>query len=666
MDGGSDDELIDLTNGEYNAGVSDLVVYDTEVDTHEGNRNINIRKRKVPEKEGSRRKMVDRKVKGQNVGELHKDADMGVVKKDTRKGKKYFIVAEDQGVDQGVMKKATRKRRLNSVHKQKLVIHNEKGKKKVVTKANCKRNNGKKNVGARTKHDVDRIHVRVSLWSLHRLIPNLSQKQREDVIDMGFGAVLGFKIKDVPTRLSYWLLDNFDEDACVLNVNGKAIGITRETVKDVLGLPMGSVYVEARDEADFRHPLVVEWKRQFGKKHRYYHGPVEQEMIRQQAAGGWLFKLNFLVLYFTSIGESNKNATVNLKFLQCIADEHDIPNFDWCSYIVECLVRTKKSWVRNYHYTGPVIVLLILYAYSIRPTTEYEEAELPLVNNWTVEMLNQLEQERFSPTNVELEVELTEAGKEPLYLPSLSSTDDVSSILLSLRRSQYSQSKKKHEEIKISSIDPPMPSKSVTKSNGKRMRSILVRGDKMGQEVREAVPGNVSSFQSGNICVQGYKVKDINAPILEIILKKHGDIAAKCVFTDSMRTSLLEVVCEIVRLIETNDATNIISKMEEIQNQVTVAEASKIDVSWLRVHLETILKRNEAQEKKTSLMEMTTNTMLVKRAARTDLKEIYDKLVAAQIQFKEAKKCVKVLDLVEKKLNSDALEFKTEKYLLDV
>ncbi|GJR12860.1 phospholipase-like protein [Tanacetum coccineum] len=225
------------------------------------------------------------------------------------------------------------------------------------------------------------------------------------------------------------------------------------------------------------------------------------------------------------------------------------------------------------------------------------------------------------------------------------------------------ESKKKHEDTKLSSIDPLMPSRSVTKSNGKRMRSVLVRGGKMGQQVREAVPEKVSSFQSGNICVEGYKVKDINAPILETILKKHGDIAAKCVFTDSMRTSLLEVVCEIVRLIETND---IISKMEEINNQLTVAEASKIDVSWLRVHLETILQRNEAQVKKTSLMEMTTNTMLVKRAARTDLKERYDKLVAAQIRFKEAKRCVKVLDLVEKKLNSDALKFKTEKYLLDV
>ncbi|GJZ28067.1 putative reverse transcriptase domain-containing protein, partial [Tanacetum coccineum] len=59
----------------------------------------------------------------------------------------------------------------------------------------------------------------------------------------------------------------------------------------------------------------------------------------------------------------------------------------------------------------------------------------------------------------------------------------------------------------------------------------------------EAVPIKVSSPESG------YNVKSINAPILEAIFKKHGDIAAKCVFLDAMRTYLLEAVCEIVRRI---------------------------------------------------------------------------------------------------------------------
>jgi hypothetical protein len=72
-----------------------------------------------------------------------------------------------------------------------------------------------------------------------------------------------------------------------------------------------------------------------------------------------MFKLNFLVLYFTSIGEANKNATVNVRFFNCIQDANDIPGFDWCSYVLECLVRTKKSWIRTRHYCGPVIILLV-------------------------------------------------------------------------------------------------------------------------------------------------------------------------------------------------------------------------------------------------------------------------------------------------------------------
>ncbi|KAD6118768.1 hypothetical protein E3N88_10039 [Mikania micrantha] len=57
-----------------------------------------------------------------------------------------------------------------------------------------------------------------------------------------------------------------------------------------------------------------------------------------------------------------------------------------------------------------------------------------------------------------------------------------------------------------------------------------------------------SSPHSGMICVRGYKVKESNAPILEAIFKKHGDIAAECVFkTNSVRSSILEVVCEVVK-----------------------------------------------------------------------------------------------------------------------
>ncbi|GJX70718.1 phospholipase-like protein [Tanacetum coccineum] len=91
---------------------------------------------------------------------------------------------------------------------------------------------------------------------------------------------------------------------------------------------------------------------------------------------------------------------------------------------------------------------------------------------------------------------------------------------------------------------------------------------------------------------------------LEAIIKKHGDIAETCVFLDAtLRTSLLDVVCEIVGRIE----TNIISQMEEIESQLSAAEAAKINVSWLRASLNAINKRNETGKKVTSVREMENN-----------------------------------------------------------
>nr|GEU60897.1 phospholipase-like protein [Tanacetum cinerariifolium] len=161
--------------------------------------------------------------------------------------------------------------------------------------------------------------------------------------------------------------------------------------------------------------------------------------------------------------------------------------------------------------------------------------------------------------------------------------------------------------------------------------------------VGQAVP------QCGMVCVQGYKVKQSIAPFLEAIFKKHGDIASECVFkTHCVRESFLEAICEVVRKIQTNDLTTIISKMEEIECRVSEAQAANINVSWLQPHLETIHK------KKSTLTKL--NIGLVKRSAIMDLKERRTELVAAQDGVDKAERCVKVLNLVEKMLDDNLLK----------
>ncbi|GKE67306.1 hypothetical protein Tco_1521467, partial [Tanacetum coccineum] len=140
-------------------------------------------------------------------------------------------------------------------------------------------------------------------------------KRGKDVRDIGFGTFLEYKIKGVPKRLAYWLLDKFDEDTCSLNVNGRSIMISPDVVRNMLGVPMGDMHINARNETDFRNPLARQWKAQFGKAiKRHYNTYVVNEIV-EKGCSGWMFKINFLVLVFSTVGELNLNNTVNLKFI---------------------------------------------------------------------------------------------------------------------------------------------------------------------------------------------------------------------------------------------------------------------------------------------------------------------------------------------------------------
>ncbi|KAI7746851.1 hypothetical protein M8C21_016308 [Ambrosia artemisiifolia] len=179
--------------------------------------------------------------------------------------------------------------------------------------------------------------------------------------------------------------------------------------------------------------------------------------------------------------------------------------------------------------------------------------------------------------------------------------------------------------------------------------------EKSGERTSHEEEEKFSSTQSGIVCVQGYKVKRSTATILEAIFKKHGDIAADCVFKSvAVRSSFLEVVCEVVRRIQTND---VIEMEEDINCQLCDAEAANINVSWIRAHFEAVHKRKEAR----MLMETKANITLVKKPGLMDLATRYERLTTAYEQFDEIDRCMQVLHLVEKKLNNHILESKNEK-----
>ncbi|XP_071735733.1 uncharacterized protein [Rutidosis leptorrhynchoides] len=220
--------------------------------------------------------------------------------------------------------------------------------------------------------------------------------------------------------------------------------------------------------------------------------------------------------------------------------------------------------------------------------------------------------------------------------------------------------------------DLSIPSVPITQWSGKRKRNLS------RQKEQEKVFGS----ESGIKCIEGYNVECSIAPILRAIFSKHGDIAANCSLqAPSMRALYLTVVCKIVRRIQNNDAIEI----EEIESELSDAEAANINVSWIRAHLDATNKRKKAIEESVLVMETMKNIIRVKGGAKMDLKETQMELMAAQLDlrkaeenlskaqgrvkildqnFKKDKGCVEILDLVQNKLNGNRVQVKDAKPIL--
>ena len=54
----------------------------------------------------------------------------------------------------------------------------------------------------------------------------------------------------------------------------------------------------------------------------------------------WEFRICFIVLFFSIFGQGNKDGEVNERIIHILSNTDNIPQMDWCSYVVECIVKT--------------------------------------------------------------------------------------------------------------------------------------------------------------------------------------------------------------------------------------------------------------------------------------------------------------------------------------
>lgn len=225
-----------------------------------------------------------------------------------------------------------------------------------------KNEGSEKKATRKRKEGYRSIRTRSSPKQLYVALNGLTKEQQMVVEQMGFGKLLTMRLEGVAGKIGYYVVDNFDEKKMEINLeNGEKIKITKDVVHEMLGIPKGKQDLYALPTQEKLCKENEKWK----GKHPKNITPADcVKRIAESKETGWGFKLDFLILFTTTMGECFKSGICKLDILQYLNKETDLSNIDWCGFVLNILKSSKNGWKRDdktSYYIGPLILLVVSF-----------------------------------------------------------------------------------------------------------------------------------------------------------------------------------------------------------------------------------------------------------------------------------------------------------------
>ncbi|MFS8023052.1 hypothetical protein Hanom_Chr16g01446871 [Helianthus anomalus] len=107
----------------------------------------------------------------------------------------------------------------------------------------------------KVEDDLPSIRTRTSPNKLYEAVRVINKWQREVVIEMGFGQILGFILSVVNANLGYYVVDMLDTESMKIQIGDRHISVEKEPVRKILGLPLGDTKVDKKKKDEPGHPL---------------------------------------------------------------------------------------------------------------------------------------------------------------------------------------------------------------------------------------------------------------------------------------------------------------------------------------------------------------------------------------------------------------------------
>ncbi|VFQ65229.1 unnamed protein product [Cuscuta campestris] len=243
------------------------------------------------------------------------------------------------------------------------------------------------------KEKYMRIKTRSSPHVLQGVLDALNNIQKQEIEKIGFGSILRLRLTELPAKLGYWVVKNFNPRSSTLELPKHVrLHISIEDVEHVLGFPRGNIKISNKARSE-KCSLVEEWRAEFGKKdNRITPLELGQKLLTYEEGGVW-FVRHFVLLVVALLVDTPSHGYVNPAVLKNIANIDSVVRLNWCEYVHRTLIDSAIRWEdgKSKYFTGPLMFLMVFYVDRVVLYNRDVERTAPAFVGWTSKILRDRE-----------------------------------------------------------------------------------------------------------------------------------------------------------------------------------------------------------------------------------------------------------------------------------
>ncbi|CAA0828630.1 Unknown protein [Striga hermonthica] len=233
-----------------------------------------------------------------------------------------------------------------------------------------------------------------------KAVSGLTDAKKRVVREMGLGSLLDLRVTIAPSKMGFWLVNNFNHmDRKLQLYDGEKVHIKEDDVFAVFGLPRGAIELTNKKKRA-TSTLLDDWIRLLDvRATSNITASKVLDRMNECAEGDDWFKIHFIVLMVTCLFESCLNGMANFRLVHALGDLSKVDNMNWCSYMIRCLVDTKRSWDSNRNqknYSGPLLFLTLFYVDKVVLSVRSVPRMFPTFKSWSNETLRARERDEIS------------------------------------------------------------------------------------------------------------------------------------------------------------------------------------------------------------------------------------------------------------------------------